>query len=328
MGGPWMALHVYEHYAFNPNRALLADTVYPILRESAQFVLDFLIEDRRGRLVTAPSYSPENAFLHPETGQPTQLTYAPTMDVQIVVELFKNTISAATTLGVDEALRDELGAALAKLPSVRVGSDGTILEWIEEYAEAEPGHRHISHLFGLYPGTQIHAGTPELFAAAKNTIDKRLRHGGGHTGWSRAWIINFFARLRDGERAHENLSALLMKSTLPNLFDDHPPFQIDGNFGGAAGIAEMLLQSHCGVIDLLPALPNAWPAGSVRGLRARGGFELAIEWRDGRLKEGRLLSLCGGSCSLRYGSLTTMIETTAGQSYRFDATLQVAMATA
>ena len=300
MGGPWMTFPIYEHYAFTKDKKFLEETAYPILKSSAQFVLDFLIKDKKGQWVTAPSNSPENAYIDPVSGKAIDITYAATMDIQIITELFNNCILSSSILEKDKAFADSLQQVLKELPPVKVSpSLGGIQEWIEDYKEADPGHRHISHLLGLHPGTQITPSTPELFAAAQKTIDLRLSAGGGHTGWSRAWIINFYARLLDGNNALHHIYELLKKSTHANLFDDHPPFQIDGNFGGTAGIAEMLLQSHAAYIHLLPALPKAWHTGSFKGLKARGNFEISCTWKENCLQEATLTSLAGEVCKLR-----------------------------
>jgi alpha-L-fucosidase 2 len=314
LAGAWMTLTFWRNYQFTRDKAYLRDKAWPILKGAAEFALDFLIKDENGQLVTAPSTSPENTFILPSDGKKYQMTYAATIDIQIITELFKACIEASEVLGEPSEFSEKLSETLTKLPPVRIGGNGTIMEWIEDYEEGEPGHRHMSHLFGLHPGTQITPETPELFEAARKTIARRLAHGGGHTGWSRAWMVNFYARLLDGENAHAHLTSLLRKSTLPNLFDTHPPFQIDGNFGGTSGIAEMLLQSHGGEIVLLPALPTAWPNGSFAGLKARGNFEIDAEWRKGELKNVKITALSGGVCKLAYKQNSRSLELATGES--------------
>lgn len=295
----WLCRHLWERYAFSGDRRLL-ERGWPAMRDAARFYLDFLVTDpRTGYLVTAPSNSPENSFRTPD-GQVASVCAGPAMDIQIIRELFRHCLAAGGILNRDAPLLAEIAAALPRLPPTRIGRHGQLQEWQEDYDEPEPGHRHMSHLYALHPGDQITpSGTPDLARAARVSLTRRLAAGGGHTGWSRAWVVNFFARLGDGDLAHEHLCALLAQSILPNLFGNHPPFQIDANFGAGAGIAEMLLQSHAGAVHLLPALPAAWPSGRVTGLRARGAFEVDVAWSGGRVTDARILARRSGVCRVR-----------------------------
>ncbi len=314
LDGPWMTCSLYQHFLFTADTAFLRETAYPLMKGAAQFILGFLVESPEGYLVTNPSHSPENSFRDPSNGEVSALTYGATTDIEIIREVFDNCINAASVLDTDKDFAGRLKETEKRLPPVRINSGGVIMEWIKDFDETEPGHRHMSHLLGLYPFQQFTPETPELYEAARRTIARRLSFGGGHTGWSRAWIINLFARLHDGEKAYENVQALLSRSTLKNLFDTHPPFQIDGNFGGTAGIAGMLIQSGKGVISLLPALPLEWSEGEVKGLCARGGFVADIKWSDGRVITAKIFSAKGGTVRVKYNGREQLLTIGRGES--------------
>ncbi len=306
MGSIWLTTHCLEHYRFSGDRKLLADRLWPLMRGAVTFACDFLVEAPAGtpcagKLVTSPSHSPENVFVAAD-GTHSMFTYGATMDLSLIGQLIDDCLEAMKLLDLnDPAFAARLRTVKERLAPVKVSPRlGVVQEWIEDYEECEPGHRHISSLIGLHPLTQITRGrTPELFDAARATITRRLAHGGGHTGWSKAWLINFLARLGDGAAAHTHILGLLREKTLPNLFDDHPPFQIDGNFGATAGMAELLLQSHDGLIDLLPSLPPAWSCGAVTGLRARGAVTVDLRWQDGRLIAATLTADRSGTHRVR-----------------------------
>jgi alpha-L-fucosidase 2 len=295
----WNSRHFMEHYDFSGSVDFLHHRAWPVIKDAALFFLDWLIQDPvTGHLVSGPSSSPENRFVAPGTKDVCNLVMGPSMDHQIIWETFTNCLRCAEILDLSDPLIEEVRKALANLSRPQIGSGGRLMEWTEAFEEPEPGHRHISHIYGVYPGCQF-VEDPEILTAARKSVEHRLAHGGGHTGWSRAWLINVWARMKDADRAWEDVRQLLIRSTLPNLFDNHPPFQLDGNIGGAAGLVEMLVQSHHKAIELFPALPSAWPEGCVKGLRARGVFIVDLDWNA--TQTACIHSISGRVCHLRYG---------------------------
>lgn len=296
MGAAWLCTHIWVHYLYTLDKEFLRNYL-GVMKQACLFLTQYMFE-YNGQLLTGPSISPENSYIHP-SGERGQICVGPTMDSMIATDLFNACINASKILGECDELTDKLEEMLPKIPKPSIGKYGQIMEWFEDYEEVEQGHRHISHLYGLFPSSQItYEKTPELMKAARVTLERRLSGGGGHTGWSRAWIICMWARLRDGEKAWENVVALLDHSTYNNFLDRHPPFQIDGNFGAAAGMAQMLLQSQESVIVLLPAIPAEWKSGSVKGLKARGDVTVGISWKDGKLTYAKLRANQGGKISL------------------------------
>jgi alpha-L-fucosidase 2 len=316
-GGNWLCRHLWEHYNYTKDKQFLRDTAYPLMKGAAQFCIDWLVPDKNGLLVMVPSTSPENDFKYGD-GKTSGIGVATTMDMSIIWDLFTNLIEAADELNTDQAFRDLLVAKKAQLYPLHVGAKGNLQEWNKDFEDVDPHHRHVSHLFGLYPGRQIApVSTPLYAAAARRTLEMRGDEG---TGWSKAWKINFWARLLDGDHAYLLIKQLLHYTgnsvtnysggggTYPNFFDAHPPFQIDGNFGGTAGMAEMLLQSHLGELHLLPALPAIWKEGSVSGLKARGNFDVTINWKNHQLQTAVITSVAGGICTVRTANPVSLKE--------------------
>jgi len=321
MGGAWLSLQAWDHYAFTLDKKFLHERAWPILHDASLFFLDYLADDGSGHLVTGPSISPENSYRLPD-GSVHSLTMAPTMDIEILRELFTRTLDAGHILGEDAAFLKQVEEARGKLPPFAIGKMGQLQEWQQDYAESEPGHRHISHLWALFPGTQISIEhTPELAKAARVTLERRLAHGGGQTGWSRAWVVNYWDHLHDGKQAYDSLQVMIRQSTFPNLMDTHPPglFQIDGNFGAANGMLEALIQSRWmqefSEVELLPALPDQWTDGSIEGVCVRGGVVVDMRWRAKKIVSLKLRAIEDGAIRLisPTGQALAQIQTSAGK---------------
>ncbi|WP_206107791.1 glycoside hydrolase family 95 protein [Paludisphaera rhizosphaerae] len=324
MAGPWLCRHLWDHYAFGGDEAFLRETAYPLMKGSAEFCLDWLVEDASGRLTTSPSTSPENQFIGPD-GKRSAVSAGSSMDLELIHDLFAHCITASKVLKTDDAFRGKLEAAMAKLAPLQIGPDGRLQEWSKPFREAEPKHRHVSHLWAAYPGDQITQRTPDLQEAVKKSLIARTDQG---TGWSTGWKVCLWARQGDGDHAFGLIQRTLTLGpggVYANLFGSHPPFQMDGNFAFPAGVSEMLLQSHeaDGDVHLLPALPTAWPTGSVKGLRARGGFEVDLAWKDGKLTSAVIRSNLGRKATVRTAGKAVTIETKPGGTYTIDAGLIV-----
>lgn len=315
--GGWIGRHYWDYYLFTQDKKFLEERAYPALTAISAFYSDWLVEyPKDGTLVSSPSTSPENQFINTK-GEVVATTMGAAMDQQIIADVFNNYLKASEILEKNTPLREKVKNQLDNLrPGVQIAKDGRILEWDQPYEENEKGHRHMSHLYAFHPGDAITSSeTPEAFAAVRKTLEYRLANGGAGTGWSRAWLINFSARLLDGEMAHEHIQKLLSQSLYPNLFDGHPPFQIDGNFGYTAGVAEMLIQSHeSGLIRLLPALPKAWENGSVAGLKARGNYTLDMVWQEGKLRSYTIHAGKSGKILVYYDGSEMDLDLKKGQS--------------
>ena len=324
MAGAWLSTHLWEHYQFTRDTKFLKDEAYDLMKGAAQFCLEWLVEDQKGELITSPSTSPENIYKTPE-GYMGATMYGGTADLAMIRECFIQTIKASEILNTDVEFRNKLELALNKLHPYQIGKKGNLQEWYYDWEDAEPQHRHQSHLFGLFPGNHITPSTtPELADACRKTLEIK---GDETTGWSKGWRINLWARLLDGNHAYKMYRELLKYvepdgvktdyvrggGTYPNLFDAHPPFQIDGNFGGAAAIAEMLVQSSENEIHLLPAIPDTWKSGSVKGICARGGFEVSMVWKNKSVKKLSILAKSTGKTTLYFGSVKKEIDLKKGQ---------------
>jgi alpha-L-fucosidase 2 len=318
MGGAWLSTHLWEHYLYTGDKQFLKDRAYPVMKGAAAFMLEWLVEDEKGYLVTNPSTSPENTFQVNDSTY--EISMASTMDMAIIREIFSACIRASEILETDQDFQDKLSNAKERLYPYHIGRHGQLQEWFKDWDDPEDDHRHLSHLFGLFPADQINVQhTPKLAAAAKQSL---VHRGDVSTGWSMAWKMNWWARLKDGNHAYkilrsglnyinpaENEVRMTGGGTYPNLFDAHPPFQIDGNLGGTAGITEMLMQSHAGEISLLPALPDEWTTGSIKGIKARGNFTIEMSWENKNLKQATILSNSGGNCRLRTRTPVKVLET-------------------